>query len=290
MNLSLAVTRRRDDGFHELVSVAAPLGIGDVLQVMEMGSPEITLECDDAAVPTDESNLVVKAARLFRDRSGWGSGAHFVLRKETPMGAGLGGGSSDAVGALIGLNQLSGDLLTLAELQKMSAELGSDCPLFFERRPVVMRGRGEVLTPLLGSAVDRFSDRKLLVIKPPFGVNTAWAFGRMAAQAPHSYLPTPEAEKRLSTWLASPEAHPDELAFNSFEAIVGAKFAALPALAREIETRFGCRMHLSGSGSACYLWPPNDKIAHEIETLVRASWGPESWIRCTEIKAERINS
>src|SRR5436190_1798880 len=98
-----------------------------------------TLTCDDATVPIDESNLVLKAARAFAAATGWSGGAKFALEKRIPMGAGLGGGSSDAVAALRALNELAGRPLDAPKLANLAAGLGSDCPLFLHDGPVIMR-------------------------------------------------------------------------------------------------------------------------------------------------------
>src|SRR5215213_4707075 len=142
LNLFLAVTGRRTDGFHDLVSLVAPVAWGDTLRI-EPAKADFSLECNDPAVPCDETNLVLKAARAFRAAGGWGGGAKFFLEKRIPMGAGLGGGSSDAAAALTGLNQLSGGRLTPAALEKLAGDVGSDCALFLRGTPVLMRGRGE---------------------------------------------------------------------------------------------------------------------------------------------------
>ena len=92
INLYLAITGRRADGFHDLVSVAAPLQFGDELAAEPLAAGGFTLECDDPAVPVDGSNLILKAAALFAATTGWEGGARFCLTKRIPMGAGLGGG------------------------------------------------------------------------------------------------------------------------------------------------------------------------------------------------------
>jgi 4-diphosphocytidyl-2-C-methyl-D-erythritol kinase len=278
LNLFLAITGRRKDGFHELVSVAAPIDAGDRLGARLIEEDEFRLQCDDSSVPVDASNLVLRAANLFRDRAGWSRGVAFDLQKVTPMGAGLGGGSSDAVGALKALNSLAGEPLPNRTLQEMSAELGSDCPLFFEGGPVVMRGRGERLQRLNEPAASRMREREVLVVKPPFGVNTAWAYGRLAANAPDYYLAEDRAERRLSDWVGDGERSPEDLGFNSFTRPIGAKFVALPTLAKLIAANFDRKLHLSGSGSACYVWVRDAQERESIAKLVHECWGPEAWI------------
>ena len=282
LNLFLAITGRRADGFHDLVSAAATLDFGDTLRadVRERGEGggEWRLHCDDATVPTDETNLVVKAARAFAAATGWpgkGLGVDFSLIKRVPMGAGLGGGSSDAVAALRALNALSGLALGAAELAKMAAGLGSDCALFLHDGPVVMRGRGERIEVLPTRASTRLRGRRALVFKPGFGIATPWAYGRMASKAPSGYLP--EAEARLAAWVGGGSAA-EALLFNNMEAVAFEKYMALPTLLEQLREEFGLVARMSGSGSACFALLPAGMDTAAIGQTVRAAWGPTSLV------------
>ncbi len=235
INLFLAVTGRRPDGFHELISLVAPLQWGDTLTLdPRPGATADTLECSDPEVPADASNLVLKAAAAFRRRGDAATPpVHFHLRKEIPAGAGLGGGSSDAAAALRGLNQLAAHPLSPEDLRACAAETGSDVPLFLENAPVIMRGRGEKVEIISETARADLRGRELLVFKPPFGISTAWAYGRLREQGAQWYLPAAAAENKIASWLAAPtwETLPLE---NNLEYPAFAKFAALPVFARGI--------------------------------------------------------
>ncbi|WP_415908562.1 4-(cytidine 5'-diphospho)-2-C-methyl-D-erythritol kinase [Oleiharenicola sp. Vm1] len=172
INLFLAITGRRADGFHDLVSVVAPLEFGDELVTEPAEGGRFTLACDAADVPTDATNLIIQAAQLFAATTGWTGGARFRLTKRIPMGAGLGGGSSNAVAALRALDQLAGGIAGAASLEAMAARLGSDCVLFLRAAPVVMRGRGERVEDLPPAAAARLRGRRVLVFKPSFGIAT----------------------------------------------------------------------------------------------------------------------
>src|SRR6478736_4161009 len=171
LNLFLAVTGRRADGFHDLVSVVAPLTFSDELVAeaadgrREMGDRRFSLSCDHPDVPVDGSNLVLQAAEAFAVATGWKGAAHFKLTKRIPMGAGLGGGSSNAAAALRALNRLTGGLLDEAQLAAVAATLGSDCVLFLRDAPVVMRGRGERVDLLPAPASARLRRRLVLLFK-----------------------------------------------------------------------------------------------------------------------------
>lgn len=275
INLFLAITGRRSDGFHELLSVVAPLDWGDTLRVEAAES--FSLVCDDPAVPVDGSNLVLKAAEAFRAATGWRSGAKFVLEKRVPAGAGLGGGSSDAAAALRALNRLAGEPLKNAELADVAARVGSDCALFLHGGPVVMRGRGERVEALAEAATARLRGRSVIVFKPAFGISTGWAYRQMATGAPASYLPAADAEARLAAWAAG-KAPAEELLFNNMEAAAFRKFPALPALLDRLRRDFGLRPRMSGSGSACFALLESGADEPAIAAAIRHAWGDSALV------------
>lgn len=281
INLFLAVTGRRADGFHDLVSVAAPLGFGDELVAEASGAGGFTLSCDVAEVPVDESNLILKAARLFAAATGWSGGAHFRLTKRTPMGAGLGGGSSNAVATLRALDRLAGGRMSTAQFETMAAQLGSDCALFLREAPVVMRGRGERVGELPAGAAARLRGRRVLVFKPSFGIATPWAYGRMVARG-GDYLPVPEAEARLEAWSAG-GAPAEELLFNNMEPAAFEKYLALPVLLARLRAEFGLALRMSGSGSACFALLGDDQVTSPIAARIRECWGPAAIVAETRI-------
>lgn len=271
-----------------MVSVAAPVEFGDTLRVEVRAGGErekFELSCDDAAVPVDETNLVLKAGRAFVAATGWMGGAKFFLEKRIPMGAGLGGGSSDAVAALCALNELAGGRLAAEELARIAASIGSDCPLFLHGAPVVMRGRGERVEAMTAEAAGRLRGRRVLIFKPEFGLSTPWAYGRMAAAGAASYLPAVEAEARLAAWINSgPARQPAEaLLFNNMERVAFAKFVALPTLLAELRAQFGLRARMSGSGSACFALLDDDTPVTAITETIRAAWGASAFVTETRI-------
>ncbi len=286
LNLFLAVTGRRTDGFHDLLSVAALLDFGDDLSVEK--ATGYSLECDDPAVPVDQTNLVLKAAAAFAGATGWPvrqaqgrpGGARFKLTKRIPVGAGLGGGSSNAVAALRALEELSGVRLEPDKVMELAAGLGSDCALFLHNTPVVMRGRGERVEVLPEKAVARLRGRRVLVFKPSIGVSTAWAYGRMAARGA-DYLPAEEAEKRLADWISS-GAPAEGLLFNNMEPAVFGKHPALPLLLEKLRRRTGLRPRMSGSGSACFALLPAAEAGRDAsgaKQIIRECWGPAAFVR-----------
>ncbi len=275
INLFLAITGRRPDGFHDLLSVVAPLDFGDDLRVEADPGGAFSLGCDVADVPLDETNLVLRAARAFREASGWSCGARFFLTKRVPMGAGLGGGSSNATAALKALNALAGECLDEAALAQIAVKLGSDCVLFFKDRPLVMRGRGEQIDELPARTVDRLRGRRLLVFQPAIGIATAWAYGQMVNAAPGSYLPSGDAEARLRAWLENPVARAEELLFNNMETPAFAKYLTLPVMLTRLREEFGVATGMSGSGSACFALLADKDSSEPLIARIHEGWGDE---------------
>ena len=287
LNLFLAVTGRRPDGFHDLVSVVAPLDFGDQLVAeaggrrQEAGGNRFSLSCDHPDVPTDDSNLVLKAAAAFVAATGWKGGIDFKLTKRIPPGAGLGGGSSNAVAALRALNQLTGGRIDETQLATVAATLGSDCALFLANTPVVMRGRGERIESLPAAATARLRGRRVLLFKPAFGVSTPWAYQRMITRGA-DYLPADQADEQLAAWVCG-NAPAEELHGNNMEPAVFEKFPALPVLREKLFREFGVHVRMSGSGSACYALLGDSHDAAPLVTRIRECWGAGAFVQVARL-------
>ena len=276
LNLFLAVTSRRADGFHDLVSVVAQLDLGDTLHAEP--APEFTLESDATGIPLDGSNLVLKAAAAFRQETKWGGGARFRLEKRVPVGAGLGGGSSDAVAALRACNELAGRPLAPAALARLAAQLGSDCALFLHEGPVVMRGRGERIAALPPAVATRLRGRRVILFKPGFAIATPWAYAQLAADPAANYLPATAAELRLNAWFQADHASAEDLLLNTMEPPAFAKFPALPLLLQRLRAEFGLQPRMSGSGSACFAFLRDDAPVPAITAMIRGAWGESAFV------------
>jgi 4-diphosphocytidyl-2-C-methyl-D-erythritol kinase len=181
VNLSLRVLGRRSDGFHDLRSLMVPVSVFDELVFAHKEQGDLEFVCDAPEVPSDESNLVVRAARLFCGGVGILPRLSISLQKAIPHGAGLGGGSSDAATTLLALDALYQTGLPRQVLAEMGAQIGSDVPFFVYQSAAWIGGRGELVEPVKGLPV-----LPLLLIKPSFGVPTPWAFRRWkdAAELP----------------------------------------------------------------------------------------------------------
>ena len=280
LNLSLAITGRREDGFHELISLVAPIALADTL-TLDVGRP-LGLTCDDASLSVDGSNLVLKAAAAYVKRRPSAPIGHFHLTKKVPHGAGLGGGSSDAAAALRLLDQASGDPLGLEVLETLAAEVGSDCPFFVRGQAAVMRGRGERLEVLPLAARAALAGRKVVLVKPPFGVPTPEAYALLAKAG--KYRPAAQAEAELAAWIAQPAADPSALG-NDLAAPVFAKYLALPVGLESFRRATGVNWQMTGSGSACFAFVSDGFDHARLRADVRRAWGPGAWVEETVISA-----
>ncbi len=169
LNLFLHITGRRADGYHTLQTLFQIIDLCDSLQLSPTRDSDISLRCSDASLAGPD-NLVLRAAHALRAASGSTQGVAMFLDKRIPMGAGLGGGSSDAASALLGLNQLWGTGLSIDALAQIGLRLGADVPLFVRGHSAWAEGIGEILTP-----VD-LPDKTYLVICPNCHVSTQEIF------------------------------------------------------------------------------------------------------------------
>lgn len=278
LNLSLAITGRRADGFHELVSLVASVALADHL-ALHLGQP-LGLTCDDPSLPVDGTNLVLQAAAAYVRRRPGAVVGRFHLAKKIPQGAGLGGGSSDAAAALRLLNRAATEPLGLPELESIAAEVGSDCPFFVRGHAAVMRGRGERLEILPAAARAALAGRKVMLVKPPFGVPTPEAYALLAKAG--KYRAAAQAEVELAAWIAQPASDPSVLG-NDLAAPVFAKYLALPVGLTFFRLTTRVHGHMTGSGSACFAFVSDDFDHARLRAGVRKAWGPGAWVEETVI-------
>jgi 4-diphosphocytidyl-2-C-methyl-D-erythritol kinase len=186
VNLHLEVLGRRPDGYHEVRTLLAAVGVWDTL-IMEPGDEGVGLEVRPAGVaPAGEDNLVVRAARQLQRRSGTRLGARLILHKRIPVAGGMGGGSSNAAAALVGLNQLWGLGAGLAELQAMASALGADVPFFLLGGVAWGTGRGDEL-----QALPNLPPWWVVLLPGPVPVSTAEVYASLGAPPLRPAPPSP---------------------------------------------------------------------------------------------------
>ncbi|MEX0692514.1 MAG: 4-(cytidine 5'-diphospho)-2-C-methyl-D-erythritol kinase [Gemmatimonadales bacterium] len=274
-NLFLRVLAREQSGFHQLETLFTLLELHDTLTVeRNAGGVELTVEGADTG-PADD-NLAVRAARMVLDATGARFGVRMHLTKRIPVGGGLGGGSSNGAAALHAVNQLAGNAVPSHEILQFAAKLGADMPFLASGRSFALAwGRGERLFALPAP-----SAAPVLLVVPPFGVNTAKAYqaldaGRAANQwFRGSIVLEPDA---LGTWGGI-----GRLGGNDFESPVFGKEPELKALFERLAETRPLLARMSGSGSALIAIYQNERdrdgAASEIGThaalLIRTSTKP----------------
>lgn len=184
INLGLNILGKRSDGFHDLQSVFISVNLKDVLEVIvdpKLAFGEIELTTSGIPIPgNSDSNLILKAARFYHELVSL-PGIRVHLHKNIPMGAGMGGGSSNGAWMLRVLNQLMDNALGSNQLLELASQLGSDCPFFMFDSPCFVTGRGEVLEPISLN----LKGLHLVLINPGIHISTAEAF-RMITPQPNS--------------------------------------------------------------------------------------------------------
>ena len=266
INLSLRVLRRREDGFHEIETLMVPIGIRDTLDIERQNGGGIDFTCSDRTLPTDGTNLVMRAAEAFAASAGIEPHVRIFLQKETPHGAGLGGGSSDAAATLLALDEIFETQLPLSELTRIAAEIGSDVPFFLARSAAWCRGRGEIVEPC---ALPH--PLPLLLIKPPFGVPTPWAYQRWRDSLEIPGVPYSQQTFGGITLV------------NDLERPVFEKHIQLAEMKRWLlEQPETAAALMSGSGSTMFAVLREKSLGPALSEKARAQFGPHTWLALTE--------
>ncbi len=266
VNLGLRVLGKRPDDYHELDTVFHALELHDDLfaqprsRVAETGSRVIELQIAGADLEPGPDNLVHRAAVAFFDATSIESGVRFFLDKRIPLGAGLGGGSSDAAAALRLLHHLHPGALQPAVLQELAAGLGADVGFFVEAGTQRGRGRGELLTRLA------HPELHFLLILPPFGTSTTTVYKNYPAQlisAPQQ-ANIPEDKAVPSKGLAVPEGLRNDL-----ECVAMQLYPELRAVRERIFDAGISEVRMSGSGSTLYTVSENQDVVRQAECRLR---------------------
>ncbi len=173
INLALDIVRRRADGYHEMDMVMQSVGLCDRVTIEKVDLPQISMSCNLKALPCDDQNIVVRCAKAFFEKTGIDPSVHIHLSKKIPMMAGLGGGSADGAGVLVGLNRLYDAGLSVEELCKIGFSCGADIPFCIRGKTLRAQGAGEILSELPPFPKE---GGFILIAKPTFSVSTKLAF------------------------------------------------------------------------------------------------------------------
>jgi 4-diphosphocytidyl-2-C-methyl-D-erythritol kinase len=245
INLFLRVVGRRPDGYHELCSLMCGVGLYDRL-VLELGGDCNTVRCSHPDVPNDATNLALKAANCFnqalaRDTDRTPVSVAIQLDKTIPVGAGLGGGSSDAAAVLKGLNAFHGHPFDDGRMHALALSLGADVPFFIHGRPSLVTGIGERLSPYTGlPAMD------VVLVYPGFGLSTARVFKNLN-------LALTKSKKKLRYFpFNNGSFSPTHHLHNDLESGVGDRFPAIADVKQALIQQGAIGALMTGSGSAVF--------------------------------------
>lgn len=244
INLRLCVLAQERSGYHQIETLLLRIALADTLRMEVAGEFSLSVTGPDSGPVQD--NLVLRAARAFVAHAGIEGGAAFHLTKRIPVGAGLGGGSSDAAAALHLLNETHGRPLDMSALLALAITIGSDVPFFVQESPFALAwGRGERILSLPAPPV-----RPALVIMPAQHIATPAAYKALAelrSGTPPAMVPFRTSLRELGDWTAI-----DSLAGNDFEPVAERLVPSLAAVRRAL-FQAGARIaQISGSGSATF--------------------------------------
>ena len=274
INLLLNILGRRPDGFHDLETVFQPVNLWDELEFERTGQG-VVMTCSHPELPTDASNLVVRAALIFLETAMIHEGIRVHLEKRIPLAAGLGGGSSNAAATLLGLNELFGEPLAMSQLHVLAAQLGSDVPFFLQPKPALGTGRGERIEPL-----DLFPALRgafVLLIHPGFGVSTAWAYQQLA-RFPAALHGQPGRAQRLVELLQRADLTTVGPAlYNSLEAPVLEKHPLLAMFQEQLREQGAPATLMSGSGSTTFALVVDRPAGEALQAQFQSKFGSCHW-------------
>jgi 4-diphosphocytidyl-2-C-methyl-D-erythritol kinase len=240
INLFLKVTGKRPDGYHDLVSLMGCISLSDRV-VLRTGAAAITVSCSFPGVPEDRSNLAVQAAELFYERHPASDRVAIEIEKQIPVGAGLGGGSSNAAAVLRGLNAHYGQPVSVNQLSRMGASIGADVPFFLFGRPALATGIGERLTAFDG--LDRW---KVVVIYPGFSIPTASVYKKLN-------LGLTKCENHLKAFSLKQNGFlPAQHLCNDLETVVIPRYPEIAVVKKKLLENGAIGALMSGSGSSVF--------------------------------------
>jgi 4-diphosphocytidyl-2-C-methyl-D-erythritol kinase len=274
VNLLLNILGKRPDGFHELETIMQPVAVFDLLNFSHTDAG-IQLTCSDPSLPTDNQNLVHRAAARFLAQARVQGGVRIHLEKNLPLAAGLGGGSGNAATTLLALNEMFEQPLSGNELNEIAASLGSDIPFFLQSHPAIAMGRGETVKSLDPFAA--LTGKAIILIHPGFGISTAWAYQTLA-QFPEALNGRPGRAKELVELLQQPDFAPAaaEL-YNSLEAPALNKYPLLVLFQEFFRENGAAATLMSGSGSTTFAIASSQTAGEQLLERFKSRFGTSHW-------------
>lgn len=246
INLFLKILRRRPDGYHEIESLMQKIELFDTLHFFREGE-SITLSCPDTSLPEDEGNLVYRAAQAFFSFTGIKAGVKIVLEKKIPIAAGLGGGSSDAAAAVLGLNRLFETGLDQSSLSEIAGPLGADVEFF-------VRDCSAALASGIGDHIQKVespAEYTVVLVNPGFGVSTKWAYENFPLTSnSNPYILA--RDQNMSRILQGSFPGICETLGNDLEAVTVKRYSEIADIKKELKEAGAAVSLMSGSGPTVF--------------------------------------
>jgi len=241
INLGLYILQKRTDGFHDLETIFCPVGLLDALEIIQNPAPQlIEVEFTTSGLKIDtEENICVKAYQLLKKDFPELACIKMHLHKVIPLGAGLGGGSSDGASALLLLNKKFNLGLSERQLIGYALNLGSDCPFFIKNKPCYATGRGEVLEEINLDLINY----KIVLVNPKIHINTAFAFSKIKPD---------NTRASLKQIIQQPVSEWKNILKNDFEETVFNKYPEIKTIKHQLYQQGAVYCSMSGSGSTVY--------------------------------------
>jgi len=238
VNLRLEILRRREDGYHEVRTILQKISLSDTLSVSLKKEKGISISTDHPRLPIARGNLVYRVAQMILKKSEYKGGLHIDIRKEIPLGAGLGGGSSNAAATLKALDQLLEIGLPTKELMKMGLGIGADVPFFFLDGAAIAAGVGERLRKI------ELPDLSYVLINPNFEVSTRWAYQNFILTKRHFHF-------NLQGLVKTPEGI-SRLLWNDLEGVVSHKYPQIEEMKKMLLSAGALGALMTGSGPTVF--------------------------------------
>ncbi len=241
INLFLEVTGKRPDGYHNLNTLMCCIGLSDTIR-LTFGQKKISVSCAHPDVPEDNTNLAFRAAQIFFDITRIRDGVHIDIEKIIPIGAGLGGGSSNAAAVLKGLNSFYGSPVSREALLHAARSLGADVPFFIDGKPAVATGIGDILTPC-----DCIKSCPILLVYPSVPVSTAVVYKNLNLTLTKNKKINTKNLFKLKTWQDVPK-----LLFNDLETVASSICPEIQKAKASLLRHDALGALMTGSGSAVF--------------------------------------
>jgi len=264
VNLRLEILKRREDGYHELRTILQKISLHDTLHFFLKKEKGVSITTDHPKLPVGKDNLVFRAAQSVLKVSGYKGGIHIEIEKRIPLGAGLGGGSSNAATTLKAMNQLLKMDLSKRELMEMGLEIGADVPFFFLEGAAIGLGIGERLKKI------KLPILYFVLIYPNYEVSTRWAYQNFV-------LTNQRIHFNLHKFLKTPEGI-SHILFNHLEEVVSRKYPQIDVMKKILLSAGALGSLMTGSGPTVFGIFPEEKSATEAYERVKKLVGRKGWV------------